>query len=198
MSMPKQPNLPLEKTLPNPTWYTLRKPGLFVALIAIVVDYLSKAIVLSKISALPAVIIPNLFNFTFAWNRGISFSFFSNSQTPWHIFGLTIPADVYLPATLGLVAIIAIAIFVHLLGSEKTWAGQTGTGLIIGGATGNLIDRLQHGAVVDFLHVYYQNWHFPAFNAADTAITIGVMLLIYDSIGHNKNHNNKTQKIHEK
>jgi signal peptidase II len=55
--------------------------------------------------------------------------------------------------------------------------------LILGGAVGNLIDRLLYGYVIDFLDVYYQNWHWPAFNIADSAITVGVVLMIAESFG---------------
>jgi len=56
-----------------------------------------------------------------------------------------------------------------------------GLALILGGAIGNLVDRIQLGYVVDFIDVYYKNWHFPAFNIADSAITCGVILLLFDA-----------------
>jgi signal peptidase II len=59
----------------------------------------------------------------------------------------------------------------------------TGLMLILGGAAGNLIDRLRQGYVVDFIDFHYQNWHWPAFNVADSSITIGAVLLVLDAIG---------------
>jgi signal peptidase II len=58
--------------------------------------------------------------------------------------------------------------------------------LILGGAIGNLIDRVLYGYVIDFLDVYYQSWHWPAFNVADSAITVGVILMLLESVGVGK------------
>jgi signal peptidase II len=63
---------------------------------------------------------------------------------------------------------------------RKEWLTALGLSLILGGAIGNLVDRIQLGYVVDFIDVYYKNWHYPAFNVADSAITCGVILLLLD------------------
>ena len=65
---------------------------------------------------------------------------------------------------------------------RSEWLTAGSLALIIGGAIGNLIDRIQLGYVVDFIDVYYKNWHYPAFNVADSAITVGVILLLLDGL----------------
>ena len=186
--MAEQEKLPLEqpKLAVKPvSFWKARMFGLLVAFGVVVVDVLTKFIVMSKTEQLPKMVIENFFELTFVWNRGISFSFLSGIENSWNLFGVVIPANTYMPALLSLMAIIAISIFVWWLGREPRAVGQAGVGLIIGGAAGNLADRLLHGAVADFLHFFWQNWHFPAFNVADIAITCGVMLLIIDAFRHN-------------
>ena len=75
----------------------------------------------------------------------------------------------------------SLALLVWLLRlPRKEWLTGLGLSLILGGAIGNLIDRVQLGYVVDFVDVYYKDWHYPAFNVADSAITCGVALLLFD------------------
>jgi signal peptidase II len=115
--------------------------------------------------------------FVLHWNRGMSFSLLNDvAYGPW---------------ILGAVAVLACAWFVHWLGQEESgtrnqergWSlHQLGLGLLIGGALGNLLDRVVHGAVVDFLLVN-PKWLFPyTFNPADAAITVGVVALLLDSM----------------
>ena len=179
----EQENLPLagaapveEKEFPQQGFWVNRSAGLTLAAIVMVVDLLSKWMVLAVVDKLPLVIIPGLFHFTFAWNKGVSFSFLGDVDG--FIFGM--PADALVPVFLSAVALIAIGLFTWWMVKEERLLGKLAVGLIIGGAAGNMIDRLMHGAVVDFLHVYWQEWHFPIFNLADVWITIGVILLIFD------------------
>lgn len=105
--------------------------------------------------------------FHFAWNRGMSFSLLDGvAWGPW---------------LLGIVAVVACCWFIHWLGEHQGRVHQGGLGLLIGGAAGNVLDRVQHGAVVDFLLL--NPWGvFPyTFNIADVAITFGVVLLLLDS-----------------
>ena len=146
-----------------------RQRGLLVALVAMLLDVASKAWALAAENAgnLPIWLWPGEVGFHFAWNRGMSFSLLQGAA--WG------------PVILGSVAVVACAWFVHWLGEHKGWMHQCGLGLLTGGAVGNVIDRVQHGAVVDFLLL--NPWGlFPyTFNIADTAITFGVMLLLLDS-----------------
>jgi signal peptidase II len=110
------------------------------------------------------------FNFTLAYNYGAAFSFLADAGG-WQRWFFT-----------GLAAIFSVVMFVwitRLKSSAKLEA--ISLSLSLGGAIGNLVDRLIFGYVIDFLDVYYQSYHWPAFNIADSAICIGAVLLILDS-----------------
>ncbi|MBC7203795.1 MAG: lipoprotein signal peptidase [Pusillimonas sp.] len=110
------------------------------------------------------------FDFTLLYNPGAAFSFLADNQD-WQRWLFTI------------IAVGAIALILHLLWrSRGQYLFCTALMAILGGAVGNLIDRVHHGHVVDFLLFYWQQWHFPAFNIADVSITVGAMLLILDEI----------------
>ncbi len=149
-----------------------RKAGLLVAAAALALDWVSKAWILAHRAELPLEIVPGVFRIILTWNRGMSFSFMNEgAATPWLLGGL---------------AVGACAWFIHWLGAQRTWVHQVGLGCLIGGAVGNLLDRVQHGAVVDFLMVHAarwgSDWYFPVFNAADSFISLGVALLLWDSV----------------
>lgn len=155
------------------TYLTLRQRGLTIALAIFLADYASKAVLLAHATALPLKVVDGFFALVLAWNRGMSFSLLND-------------AGAWGPWLLGTVAVLACGWFVHWLGESRAWYHQAGLGLIIGGALGNLLDRVQHGAVVDFLLVHYNNWYFPAFNVADSAITVGVVVLLGGSLWYNR------------
>ncbi len=144
--------------------------GLGIAALVLVLDQLTKWWVVSIIMQPPRNIpVTPFFNLVMGWNRGISFGLF-HGDSAFNVWGL--------PA-------IALIIVIFLL----VWMWRaTGTlisvaiGLIVGGALGNVIDRIRFGAVADFLDFYALGYHWPAFNLADTGITIGAALLIYDSL----------------
>lgn len=147
----------------------VRWGGLALAAVVLAIDFVSKAWVLGATASgrLPWWLVDGQVGMRFAWNRGMSFSLMDG----W----------VYGPWILGVVAVLACGWFVHWLG-ERGWGWhQAGLGLLIGGALGNLVDRVQHGAVVDFILI--NPWGlFPyTFNPADSAITVGVALLLLDS-----------------
>ncbi len=142
----------------------IRQWGLMVAALTLLADVISKHIILDNRFSLPVSIIDGWFALVLAWNRGMSFSMLQD--VAWGGFFL------------GTVAILACAWFIHWLGEKNAWFHQVGLGLIIGGALGNLLDRIVHGAVIDFLLVYHDGWFFPAFNVADSAITVGVICLL--------------------
>ena len=108
---------------------------------------------------------------TLAHNYGAAFSFLSDAggRQRWLFTGLA-----------SVVTLVLIVWLLRLPAQEKLTAAALG--LIIGGAVGNLIDRVNNGYVVDFIDVYYNDWHWPAFNLADSAITGGVILLLIDGL----------------
>ncbi len=115
-------------------------------------------------------VIPGLFNLTYLTNSGAAFGFLNGQHGIWR--------QVFFVATALIALLVMIIALRRLRGQSRavSWA----VALIAGGAAGNLIDRLRQGAVVDFLDFYYHAHHWPAFNLADSAITIGVTILILE------------------
>ena len=115
--------------------------------------------------------------FVRASNPGIAFSFFADSASPW--------TRIILIA--GSVVVILLLAWFLVAGQSSTRLSAAGLALLLGGATGNVTDRILHGAVTDFFEVWLGSYHYPAFNVADSAITIGAALLIIDVLfGHRK------------
>ena len=113
--------------------------------------------------------VTGFFNFVLVWNRGVSFGMFG-SHSHWGPILLT-----------GLALVISVVLLVWLRRVE-TRLVATAIGLVLGGALGNVIDRLRFEAVVDFLDFHVLGYHWPAFNVADSAISVGVGLLLYDAL----------------
>jgi signal peptidase II len=116
-------------------------------------------------------LIPDFIYLVHSSNPGIAFSFFADSNSPW--------TRILLIA--GSIAVIAILAW--LLIKDRSGSGRTAAGLalLLAGATGNVTDRIVHGAVTDFFEVLLGSYHYPAFNVADSAITIGAILILYDT-----------------
>ena len=117
--------------------------------------------------------IPGLVDFTHVRNTGAAFGILNSRRLPLQ------DGFIAMIATAGL---IGVAIYSASLSSHQL-AARVGLALIIGGAAGNLIDRVYVGYVVDFVDVYWRDYHFWAFNVADSAITIGVAIMILDMLG---------------
>jgi len=129
----------------------------------------------------PVRVIPvtPFFNLVMGWNKGISFGLF-HGDSIFNIWGL--------PA----IALIITAFLLVWLWRSKGCVISIAISFIIGGALGNVIDRIRFGAVADFLDIYVLGYHWPAFNLADAGITLGAVLLIYDSLfGEGEIHNNR-------
>lgn len=105
-----------------------------------------------------------------AWNRGVSFGIFNNTGSPHNAWMLTI-----------LSLAICGGLVVWMVRSKDTLL-RLALGMIVGGALGNMLDRLRFGAVADFIDVHAAGYHFPAFNIADSGITVGAMLLVVDAL----------------
>ncbi len=147
-----------------------RLNGAGIALIVIALDQWSKAAIITamKTTTFPIMLLP-FFNLVFTQNRGVSFGLLAQSQ-------LWLPACITL-GTIGL----TLAITVWYMRTEDRLT-LLALALVIGGAIGNIIDRIRYGAVTDFLDFHLGAYHWPAFNIADSAIVIGVVLLIGLSI----------------
>lgn len=140
-----------------------------VALVVIALDQISKILALSKLSmGASIVVIPDIFSLTLTFNRGAAFGIFSNVPDPWRY------------VVLGVATCLALAavIYFFLHDFKQDYFAHAVLGLIVGGAFGNIIDRVRFGFVVDFLDFYWKEMHWPAFNLADSAICLGVILLV--------------------
>jgi signal peptidase II len=138
----------------------------------VLLDRLSKGSIKAHISAYDTItIIPGLFNIVHTENPGIAFGMLSNASGPWR--------DIVL---IGFSAAVLIAISVMLLrpGSQRDTVLRVALAFILGGAFGNLYDRIVNGTVTDFVEVHAGQHYFPAFNVADSAITVGACLLLLD------------------
>jgi signal peptidase II len=144
-----------------------------VSLAVLILDQATKEWITSRMSLHASVpIIPGFLNLTLVTNRGALFGLFRNLGDPHRaIMFLAVP----------LVAI-ALILFFQYRTSGAAVTSQSGLALILGGAVGNLIDRLRFGHVVDFVDVFVGEHHWPAFNVADSAICVGVSLLFFDLI----------------
>lgn len=143
---------------------------LWLAVLVIVLDLGTKAIATAMLTyGNPVPVMPS-FNFTLLHNTGAAFSFLADAAGWQRWFFVT----------LALVVSVVLIGWLRKLKAHETWIAIAIV-LILGGAIGNVYDRVVHGYVVDFLHFYWQDWHFPAFNLADTAITIGAAMMIIDA-----------------
>jgi signal peptidase II len=145
-------------------------PWVWISIIVIILDQITKIYADQVLQYGQPVSVMPMFNFTLLYNMGAAFSFLSDAGG-WQRWFF-----IFLSSTISIVLIVWIyKLQVH----EKL---QTvSIALILGGAIGNLIDRSIYGYVIDFLDVYYQQHHWPAFNIADSAITVGAIILIIDS-----------------
>ena len=151
------------------------RPHEFAIVTAIVVlDQFVKALVRANLALGESVpVVPGFFDLTRVHNTGTAFGFMNGVDFPFK------------PAVLACVALGALAGLGFYAASlpRQQWLARTGLALILGGAAGNLIDRVWQGHVVDFVDVYWGDWHFWAFNVADAAISIGVALMLLDLLG---------------
>ncbi|MGV1099424.1 signal peptidase II [Thiovibrio sp. JS02] len=141
----------------------------------VVLDQLSKALVMAYFNLYELKpVIPGLFNLTYLTNTGAAFGMLAGQESLWRqVFFVGV----------ALVALV-IMFFSYRQFRDQGRIFAHAIGMIAGGAVGNLIDRLRFGAVVDFLDFYVKHHHWPAFNVADSAITVGVALFILGSILH--------------
>jgi signal peptidase II len=145
---------------------------LWLTLLAVLLDQGSKLAIDASMQLYESIPVSPFFNLTYVHNPGAAFSFLSEAGgwQRWFFSGLALTIS------------IGITIWLAKLQKHETLLAAA-LSLILGGAIGNLIDRVAYGYVIDFIDVYYGNSHFPAFNIADAAINLGVFLLLAESFG---------------
>lgn len=146
-----------------------------VSLVVIILDQLSKYVANARlVYAEPLSVVPS-FNLTLLYNRGAAFSFLSDAGgwQRWFFVAVSV------------IAAVLLTLWLRKLKAEQ-WMLALALSLVIGGAVGNLVDRLWLGYVIDFIQLYYKSFFWPAFNIADSAITVGAVLLVWDGLFANK------------
>jgi signal peptidase II len=141
--------------------------GLLVAVVVVIADQASKLVMLANLEG-PVEVTP-FFNLVRVWNTGVSFGLFGSAGpgAPWVLSGLA------------LAVVVGLGVWLFRTDAKLVAAGL---GLVIGGALGNVIDRVRFGAVFDFLDFHAFGVHWPAFNLADAAIVVGAALLLVDGL----------------
>ena len=145
----------------------------WIILIALIIaaDQATKLWVLAALEPFEVIPLVPMLNLTLVFNEGAAFSFLADAGgwQRWFFAGLAV------------VVSIALLLWLKRLEAQERLTGVA-LSLVAGGAVGNLIDRIAYGHVVDFVDVYWRTWHWPAFNVADSAITVGVILLLLDAL----------------
>ncbi len=141
-----------------------------LAALVIIIDQITKYAASSVLLMHEPVAVFPSFNLTLMHNTGAAFSFLAD-QGGWQRWFF---------AVLALGVSVVLAVWLRRLQAHEKWLALA-LSLVLGGAVGNLIDRIYHGYVVDFIDVYYNAWHWPAFNIADSAITVGAVMLVIDT-----------------
>jgi len=144
--------------------------GLVIAVISTAIDQASKWWLMSVLEKAggPIELLP-VFNLVMVWNPGVSFGMFQSGS-------------VWAPWILSALAMVIVVVLVRWLAKAETRFIAGGLGLVIGGAIGNVIDRMVWGKVADFFDVHIDAWHWPAFNIADAAIVVGAAILVLDGL----------------
>ena len=144
--------------------------GLTVAAAILISDQISKWVILEHVMQPPRIIeVTGFFNLVMVWNPGVSFGMFGDSGEVgrWLLTVLALGISAFL---------------FNWLRQLDRWLPALAIGMVIGGAIGNVIDRVRFGAVADFLDFHVMGYHWPAFNIADSGITVGVVLLVCDQL----------------
>ncbi len=143
----------------------------WLAVVVVIFDQLTKYIASTLLVLYKPIAVIPMFNWTLMHNTGAAFSFLHDAGG-WQRWFF---------AVLAIVVSIVIVLWIKRLEQHEKWQAAA-LALILGGAIGNVVDRVWLGYVVDFIQVYYQQWYWPAFNIADSAISIGVAMIIIESV----------------
>ena len=151
-----------------------RRLELWLPIAIVALDQLTKAIVRSTVPLSSSVeVVPGFMNVTHVRNTGAAFGLFNALDFPFKTVAI---------AVIALAAIVWVGVYAAGL-PRHHWVARLGLSFIMGGAAGNLLDRVVIGSVVDFVDVYWRTYHFWAFNVADSAISVGVTIMIFDMLG---------------
>jgi len=145
-------------------------PWLAIATLIIIADQFTKTLIIGNFQHGEGITVTSFFNLVRVHNEGAAFSFLAD-ESGWQRWFFT---------ALGLAAAVFIIWMLRTHGGQRLFGFALA--LVLGGAMGNVIDRLLHGYVVDFIQVHYGAWYFPSFNVADSAISVGAACLILDEI----------------
>ncbi len=154
----------------NATWRQKLFPWLVLAIVVVLIDQASKIAVERAFTRGDVLPVTTWFNLVLTYNSGAAFSFLANAGG-WQKYFFT---------GIGVAASLFIIYLLCRHGTQRLFA--LALSLILGGAIGNVIDRVLYGHVIDFLDLHYAGWHWPAFNIADSAIVGGAMLLVLDEL----------------
>jgi signal peptidase II len=154
------------------------RPGLLIAVLVFLLDQASKLMAMNHLEGAPGItLLPGFADFTLVHNRGAAFGMFSALPAGWRE-GLLIA-----------VAVLACGVMLHWLRQVRGYGLTLALGMVLGGAVGNMLDRFRWGWVVDFIHLHWHDLSWPVFNVADSAITVGIALLIWDNLFSNNEGN---------
>jgi signal peptidase II len=155
-----------------------RRLEIWLPIVIVALDQLTKAAVRASLPEHTSVtVVPGFIDFTHVRNTGAAFGILNSADFPFKTVVIAVIATA---------ALIGVGMYAASLAHHQRVA-RVGLALIIGGAAGNLIDRVLAGSVVDFVDVYFQSYHFWAFNVADSAISVGVAIMILDMLGVGEN-----------
>ena len=154
---------------------------LSLAALIFVADQLTKRAALVQLNPTrPVVVIPDFFHLVLVMNPGVAFGIFAGVPPRWR----------WIVTLFSLTALVLLASLAFRVLPRGSVGARMAIGLVFGGAAGNLLDRWRFGAVVDFIDVFWRGYHWPAFNVADSAISVGVAIMILDMLG--SDHASKT------
>jgi signal peptidase II len=149
----------------------------WLPMVIVAIDQATKAMVRASLHEHDSVtLVPGFVDLTHVLNNGTAFGFLNGVEFPYKTVVIAIIAAA---------ALIGVGVYAASLAHHQ-WVARLGLALIIGGAAGNLLDRIVAGSVVDFVDVYWRTHHFWAFNVADSAISVGVAIMILDMLGSEK------------
>lgn len=152
----------------------IQRLPMWLSTVVLLLDQIVKMLIRPKLGLYESIpLIPGFFSLTRIHNTGAAFGLMD---------GVDFPFKAAVLALVQTTALIGLAVYISAIASDQRLT-RTGLALVIGGAAGNLIDRIRFGYVLDFFDFYWRGWHFWAFNVADAAISIGVALMVLEMLG---------------